>query len=267
MAPDPSSKCAICGDPITSKCSGCKSKLYCGKACQAKDWRNHKKFCKDLQLEKTLRRVAELIHQAYLTFRENTFNTPIIKIEETKDALVIYDGDHLARPEYFVNFPYHLIKDDAMKNAVLCWCTCNEPFAWMHSLILKLVDGTSCIRLSNPVLSNCGIIGLKVTVDEVKVTLRQMPRKTTVIRCDGTSADNWPGTRHFLLRITSTQTGTRWGLGISGAQYGIGQTFWKWHEHEKRFIDHGRTLEIYPLGTNKALFAALAELEGSPSMI
>ncbi|KAJ7818104.1 hypothetical protein B0H14DRAFT_3147984 [Mycena olivaceomarginata] len=31
------------------KCAGCRDVLYCGRACQNIDWKNHKKFCKEMQ--------------------------------------------------------------------------------------------------------------------------------------------------------------------------------------------------------------------------
>jgi hypothetical protein len=99
----------------------------------------HKITCKDVQLEKHLSRAAEIAHQAYLTFHEDTWDTPIAKIEDTKDALIIYDGDQSRNKDYFVNFPHHLIKNRQAKLAILSTMMCNEPLAWMHDLLRGLV--------------------------------------------------------------------------------------------------------------------------------
>ena len=109
-----------------------------------KDWPAHKKTCKDAQnaiLEKKLTRVAEISQQAYYDFRENTWDTSIIKIEDRDDALVIYDGDALKKKKYFIEFPQHLIANDRTKKAVLCAWVCNEPMAWMHDTLVGLLEG------------------------------------------------------------------------------------------------------------------------------
>jgi hypothetical protein len=258
-------KCAICGTPTTSKCTGCKSKFYCGEPCQSKDWHSHKKVCKVMQREKTLGRVAELVHEAYLTFRENTFDTSTLKIEEIMDALVMRNGYLTARTKSFVDFPRHIMKDDAMRKAVPCWLSCHEPFAWMHSLIRKLVEGESCIRLYCPGLL-IAPIGLRITIEEVAVRLRWIPRKSIVINPNGKSHHNGPGYLHFVLRVTATDTGLKWALDFSGAQYGIFPVLWRWHDYEKCFIDIGKQLELYSHGVNRTLVAAWAEVEGAPSM-
>ena len=43
-------RCAVCHaeEPAMNtfkKCRGCKAVVYCGKACQKKDWKTHKKVC------------------------------------------------------------------------------------------------------------------------------------------------------------------------------------------------------------------------------
>jgi hypothetical protein len=136
-----SADCATCGAVAPKKCGGCKTSAYCSEECQLKDWSMHKVACKDLQLDKQLSRVAEIAHQAYLTFREDTWDTPIVKIEDTEDALVTYDGDQTLNKNYFVDFPHYLIKNQRVKMAVLCMLVCNEPLAWMHRLIEALVKG------------------------------------------------------------------------------------------------------------------------------
>ena len=39
---------AGCGQHATNKCSRCKTTAYCGRECQAADWRRHKRECKAL---------------------------------------------------------------------------------------------------------------------------------------------------------------------------------------------------------------------------
>ena len=42
----PKRACAVCGEPAASSCSSCVLVSYCGRACQALDWKSHKKVCK-----------------------------------------------------------------------------------------------------------------------------------------------------------------------------------------------------------------------------
>jgi hypothetical protein len=39
--------CAVCSKPSTSVCSKCKGRSYCGRKCQALEWPEHKKVCKE----------------------------------------------------------------------------------------------------------------------------------------------------------------------------------------------------------------------------
>lgn len=41
----PTTVCASCGQPATTKCSQCKRVAYCSRACQKQDWKNHKPSC------------------------------------------------------------------------------------------------------------------------------------------------------------------------------------------------------------------------------
>mmetsp|Transcript_16405 Transcript_16405/g.40438 ORF Transcript_16405/g.40438 Transcript_16405/m.40438 type:complete len:576 (+) Transcript_16405:161-1888(+) len=38
-------KCARCGKPATNRCSNCRQEWYCGRKCQLKAWKKHKKVC------------------------------------------------------------------------------------------------------------------------------------------------------------------------------------------------------------------------------
>jgi len=149
MAPEgQAATCALCGEPANNKCSGCKSdtlsRQYCSKICQKKDWPTHKKACNDAQnanLEGKLARVAEIVQQAYYDFRENTWDLHLVKIDDGDDALVVYDGEVPERSHPFTAFPQHLFSNEQTKHAVICMLMCNEPLAWMHSIIYKLLKG------------------------------------------------------------------------------------------------------------------------------
>jgi hypothetical protein len=136
-----SSNCAVCDNPAPNKCGGCKTRTYCSKVCQANDWPKHKATCKDIVLSQALERAAAITQQAYLKFRENTWDTPIDRIEDSVDALVIYDGVATNRLAYFVDFPHQLMPNDQAKMAVLTMLTCDEPLAWMHNMFDKLTKG------------------------------------------------------------------------------------------------------------------------------
>lgn len=90
-----------------------------------------------------MERAAAILQQAFLNFRENTWDTPIAKIDIKEDALVIYDGVQPTKQKYFVDFPHQLVKGKETKMAVLCTLACNEPLAWMLSLLRELLKGRS----------------------------------------------------------------------------------------------------------------------------
>jgi hypothetical protein len=144
MATNPPSNCKACGKPATSKCAGCKSvsysHAYCSTECQKKDWAKHENICKDLQLESYLLRASVIAHHAYLSFREQTWDMPVNKIEADDDKLVIYRGEDNDK-DSFLKFPDHLVKNQRDKNQVFCLWMCGESVAWMHDLIASLLQG------------------------------------------------------------------------------------------------------------------------------
>jgi hypothetical protein len=253
----------------SSTCGACKSntssRQYCGKACQVKDWPAHKKACKDIQnvsLEKRLARVADIVQQAYYDFRENTWDTPIIKIDDRDDALVIYDDDMLKKSKFFLTFPHHLVTNDLTKKAMLCTWVCNEPMAWMHNTFLSLLEGKTisiCIQFE---YANSIPIGLNIEVEEVSVSLGTIPRKITIRNPFGGGDDNWPEYKHDVIRITSIKTKKKWVIDISGAQYSIYQAFRSWEEYENKYL--ASTKEVHAVGTNKALLKHVAKISGNP---
>ena len=38
-------ECAVCGKGDAKRCAGCGTVGYCGKACQAQGWKDHKRDC------------------------------------------------------------------------------------------------------------------------------------------------------------------------------------------------------------------------------
>jgi hypothetical protein len=145
MTPESVSKCQICDKPATSMCGGCQSATYshyyCSKVCQKQDWPNHKIFCSDLKVERVLIRASTILQAAYLKFRENTWNMPIVKIEDCGGGeLIIHRGSDNDK-DYFLPFPAHLMKTTAIKNQVLCTSMCSESIAWMHETIAGLLSG------------------------------------------------------------------------------------------------------------------------------
>ncbi|KAH5698691.1 MYND-type zinc finger protein samB [Parastagonospora nodorum] len=244
MAPESVSKCQVCDKPATSVCGGCQSATYshyyCSKACQKQDWPYHKTSCSDLKIERVLIRVSTILQAAYLKFRENTWNMPIIKVEDDgRQELIIHRGSDNDK-DYFLRFPAHLMKTTAIKNQVLCTSMCSESIAWMHETIAGLLSG------------------LNITIEELTTTLSSVPRYTTISHPNSLRHTNLPTTSHALVRITSTETGAQWAIDLANAQFGIDQHLWRWAAHKAAYIT--RVVKIYPFGTHKELMRRQAQV-------
>jgi hypothetical protein len=96
-----SNVCVTCGQPATTHCAGCADvdingartlTLYCGKACQNKDWSTHKKACQAAQGLRKLFRAAELIQETFYAVRAEAFDLTINKLGRDQDGkLHIFD--------------------------------------------------------------------------------------------------------------------------------------------------------------------------------
>ncbi|UPX17777.1 uncharacterized protein EKO05_0008115 [Ascochyta rabiei] len=245
---DNSTACAVCKTSTTNKCTGCKTHTYCSKDCQAKDWSAHKVLCKDTQLERKLARVAEVVHEAYLTFRENTWDGVITKVEDKEDALIIHDGNNWGNPQHFTAFPHDVVPNSRRaKLGVLTAWTCDEPYAFMDTLIVKLLDG------------------LNVDMHEISVHFSHVPRKTVAVTYPtGKLQSNWPKYQHTVLRLTSRRSGKQWVMDFAGGQYGIVKPFHTWVQYKALFVQ--KLVSIYDMGTNKRIFAELAKIAGLPTL-
>ncbi|KAF2845061.1 hypothetical protein T440DRAFT_502704 [Plenodomus tracheiphilus IPT5] len=252
---EPRDACYLCGKPA-SKCSGCISsefsRSYCSKQCQKQDWPSHKSFCKDHQLEEVLKKAATVASIAYLRFRKNTWDIPIVKVDVEEGVLTIH-REYDSMDNYFVPFPKRLMASEDKKetrrnmNQVLCAFVCEEGLAWMHNTLAGLLQG------------------LKIQIEEINVSMYNIPRKTITVHPNGFQHSNWPGYSHDLLRITSKATGTQWAIDISGGQYGITAVFWPWKQFN---LLHVKDVEkIYPFGTHKQQKALEGKVWGSSVLV
>jgi hypothetical protein len=146
MASEIPSQCTVCGQPTSNKCGRCKTQVYCGTECQKTDWENHKLPCKRIELdqpenveklEKVMKRAAITIQEAFLDFREKTWDIPIVKIENSAKGVVIHEAAHVGDLKYFVDLPHGIVNNQPTQVAVICALACNQPWAWMHDIIRK----------------------------------------------------------------------------------------------------------------------------------
>ena len=134
--------CQNCGEATTNTCTRCGESNYCDGDCQNQDWSVHKDVCKDAQLGRALQRIAQILHEVHLTFRKNTWDTPIKQIVNGAQTLTVYDGDQMQNLTYFTPFPNHLVQNDVhVKMALLTAWAYDEPYGFLHSLIVKLLQG------------------------------------------------------------------------------------------------------------------------------
>lgn len=138
--------CQVCGKVAGKRCSGCHEASYCSSTCQTQHWATHRDTCKDIrkdiQLGRHLQRVADILHEAYLNFRENTWDTPIERIVVHSWGLTIYDGDQRLNTRYFTAFPNNIVGNDVgVKMSVLTAWACDEPYVFLHNLTMALLKG------------------------------------------------------------------------------------------------------------------------------
>lgn len=256
--------CQTCGNATANRCSRCLRVTYCDGACQGQDWPNHRDDCKDNQLGDRLQRVAEIAHEAYLTFRENTWDTPKDRIEVHHDSLTIYDGDQRLNTRYFTAFPNNIVgNDDGVKMSVLTAWACDEPYAFLHNLTMALLEGKISIDCLQTLLTL--VKGLNIDAEELSLELQDVPRIINVISPNCDPMSNYPGFKHAVLLIRSRRaTRKEWVIDLCGAQYGLYQGFSEWLQYENNFVKRlsGRS---HP-STAKQLINALAQNRGMPAL-
>jgi hypothetical protein len=207
---------------------------------------------------------AEIIEEAYLTFRKNTWETSITKIEDREDALVIHDGKPFDDPQGFVKFPDDVVPNNkrAQLGVLTAW-TCHEPYAFTATLIEKSLSG-KCL-ISPFAASLILLIGLRIGFEEISVTFKTVTRPTTFIHFQtGKQLSNWPGYTHTMLRVKSHKSGKQWVLDIARGQYGFVDACHDWTIYENAFVKE--VTSVFKFGTQKRIMSALAEMPGAPTV-
>ena len=143
--------CATCGKAASTQCAGCTDPAspraptaYCSKHCQKADWQSHKKHCQSIQARKKLFRAGDLLRDAYLAIRVETFEQSLSKVERGEDGKIhIFSvAPGIVEPG---PFPSTLVDDDDTMQAVLSYadggCAINNSIA--TKLIPQALKGVS----------------------------------------------------------------------------------------------------------------------------
>jgi hypothetical protein len=171
--------CGGCGQPTTNRCASCNLQHYCGRDCQEKHWAKHKSECKDLYIEHALKRVAHILHEAFLKFRQNSWDRLIDKVVTTPDEILIYAG---TEPEDLpIKFQHGLMDDEKTKMAVLTDCVRSGPAAILHDLLKSLLKGLFGSSIELFIGFANSVLDLDVKVEELRVGLKTIPRPARLI--------------------------------------------------------------------------------------
>lgn len=118
------------------------------------DWKDHKVSCARLRTRKTIYRTGGLLQDIFYMYRENVFDTLIVKIEIQDEKMYIHAGEDSGQlvnsHDVLEPFPNDLVKDIRDKQAILAHGACGDVLAWMHDIIKYLLAGKSRCRLRLP---------------------------------------------------------------------------------------------------------------------
>ena len=79
--------------------------------------------------------------------REYTWDAHLRDIQVENDDILTYDNPPPSDAPLFPQIPHHVIDDDSVKAAVLCYLTCNEPFVHLELLFTQLLQGMYTLPL------------------------------------------------------------------------------------------------------------------------
>jgi hypothetical protein len=135
--------CATCGKAASTLCAGCTDTAsprpptaYCSKNCQKADWDSHKTHCQSIQSQKKLFRAGDLLRDAYLATRVETFDLSLSKVELAEDGKihVFSNITGIVKPG---PFPSALAATDEIMQAVLSYA--HGDSAIINSIVKHLI--------------------------------------------------------------------------------------------------------------------------------
>lgn len=133
--------CSKCETPATNRCSRCYRVCYCSIDCQHQHWAAHKTACNELRRE--LRRVADILYTASLTFRENTWAGLWTGVDIQSDSMVAHFDPNTVSIQWFTEFPHRFVAgDDQARRALLTLNGCDHAYACLYILVKKLLEGS-----------------------------------------------------------------------------------------------------------------------------
>ncbi|KAJ7167968.1 hypothetical protein C8R46DRAFT_996159 [Mycena filopes] len=225
--------CANCGNPASSRCSGCLDApeyksgdapgvVYCSPKCQTSHWPTHKTQCHNLRARRRLLRVATILRASLLVQREAEFDMPLVKIELKNGVLHLYrDPSPDVSPRPFDN---RLTGNVAHKEAALTHNQCTMAFALLGPLTRKLLAG-----IASPIETLDLQIGKPV-----------LPTKLV----ERNPEDDWGGGPHTVQQVGLGGGTERWIIDTAGCQYGFREVLVTF----ERYVTEKECTEVTPPG-------------------
>ena len=144
-------QCVVCGNQTDHKCAEAKGFAWCQKLSHCrKDCKSVASTAKQATYDqmlhnfestrdKKLTLIATILQGALIAFLENTWTGKLRAFEEKDGKLYIHEAEQMCRIQVFARFPRHLSHgNDNAKQAVLTQAKCNQPYACLYTLLVKL---------------------------------------------------------------------------------------------------------------------------------
>ncbi len=162
--------CSMCSKDPVKACSKCKVQYYCGKQCQMKDWKFHKKICSDLQetafVKENLQPKAGLPFGDFMTSMMEMMLS--INIGPWKHALEI--------PKYHDEYKKHFPRDVKFYRRLKASWVLSRMIAMEHFVHLELTTKT----MDHVSFMKCW--GSSAGSDELRVFLSTNPKPGEIFR-------------------------------------------------------------------------------------
>jgi hypothetical protein len=260
--------CVVCAKPATTHCAGCISEeitknlnhhtptLYCGQACQRRNWASHKEHCKLAQAQTKLFRAGEILQEAFLATRAEAFDFPIARVERQADGDIhVFDSTEPSSHNKVMPLSITLSDDPKIKQAVLSYCAGGDTLSdMMTELGCEVLKGMSARRSINGIDRANIMPGYPSKVEEVRVRVfdgKVKMRRHAFRKTGGTVLP----TNHVVLRVTLAD-GSTWAVDPAGAQHDQYKPVMRFSDYSRGFIaqitasrqhDEGLKLSLSPV--------------------